>query len=582
MTKSRRIRKTIYPRIIELCLPSGVTPRLDSVLQFQKEAIWRQMQEYKREYHLADERIRKLNIRNDRVEGTLKVVGKWWNTLIEDFRVMINRLSPLGIDELKSMLERESEKRFVFLRFLLSSSMTTDSESLDSYISSRCADAKNLLSQVISILESQSASSSSLSDNDTIKLIDTLQSRHHELNSKISDLESDLFRTTEKLKKTEHELNEAHSLRKRAEKRADRENSTTFKAAFHIEGGNNAKEQNEESNQNASASITSPQADNQQKEDSNGIPLTAQISYYTFLATNRLKEIETLKQERINLNKEIDDLKAKLIEIPETVILEHPVHKVALSQVTFLQKEVHQWRSMGESRGRELEELKRKKEKWLEGLNKEESVRFKNMEEQLKNTHAETVRLRQEREELRGKLALLAEKESYVRQDTNEIRTLANTLKCRINALENEIVRLKETIAIKMNDRSAVEFYAKFPNLALESDMRSRISELEEEVKALRSQLDAYKEAQNPAREMAEVLISEQNLKAQIEQLNKRISKFELILGSNINFDNPEVKSLVEKLSEKQKKIEELEVKVTGNDEVRKFLNSSPWVALPA
>lgn len=55
-----------------------LTPTFAFVQHFQKEAIWRQMQEYKRERNMLEARVEQLDKRSAYHDDHLRVVDAWW------------------------------------------------------------------------------------------------------------------------------------------------------------------------------------------------------------------------------------------------------------------------------------------------------------------------------------------------------------------------------------------------------------------------------------------------------------------------------------------------------------------------
>ncbi|KAF9343987.1 E3 ubiquitin-protein ligase bre1, partial [Mortierella sp. AD094] len=61
------------------------------LLNFQKEAIWRQMQEYKREIARAQERIEQLEDKQADYDSQISSVDTYWSKLLEELRTLVSR-----------------------------------------------------------------------------------------------------------------------------------------------------------------------------------------------------------------------------------------------------------------------------------------------------------------------------------------------------------------------------------------------------------------------------------------------------------------------------------------------------------
>ncbi|KAI5819897.1 hypothetical protein BZA77DRAFT_123250 [Pyronema omphalodes] len=54
----------------------------EDVIHFQKEAIWRQMQEYKRERNILEARLEDLDKRSVYHDDHLRIVDAWWTQVL--------------------------------------------------------------------------------------------------------------------------------------------------------------------------------------------------------------------------------------------------------------------------------------------------------------------------------------------------------------------------------------------------------------------------------------------------------------------------------------------------------------------
>ncbi|RPB16012.1 hypothetical protein P167DRAFT_345183 [Morchella conica CCBAS932] len=68
----------------------------EDVVHFQKEAIWRQMMEYKRERNMLETRVEELEKKSTYHDDHLRVIDAWWDQLLDEVRLLTDQPDHAG------------------------------------------------------------------------------------------------------------------------------------------------------------------------------------------------------------------------------------------------------------------------------------------------------------------------------------------------------------------------------------------------------------------------------------------------------------------------------------------------------
>ncbi|KAG0237676.1 E3 ubiquitin-protein ligase bre1 [Actinomortierella wolfii] len=497
-----------------------MTPAEEVLHNFQKEAIWRQMQEYKRENARAQETIENLKKNQVDYESHLSTINIYWEQFLDDLKMLMARVN-LKFEPEDLVLNDPSIKESATVRQL-----SEEHAKLDELYKKGQEN------------------------------IDQLQAKCHDFTEQVLRLRNELEMTRNRLQETADELDESKERLKRVEKNFDRERSKLVQA---VTSGTVFGE-----NYNSASASTTPGLNDGGKDND---ATKEELLQYRELARTRLAELEEMKMQRIQLKNEIDALRLQLNQLPDERIQDSAQYKALLVQMQYVRNDADHYRNEANKLRADLEELHASRRKFMDNLEMEEKTRRATLEAELKKLESDISRVRDSRDRFQQMYEARCTKDDYEMQQNQEIRKIANTRKDRILALTTDIHRLQTMLAAKTGDREAFAFYLKGPaDKQLLDDLRNKLKAAEEQIQKLGIELEAAREAAAQARELEEALASEKALKLQVEELTNKLARFDALLGEHAD---DTVKALMTKIQQHEMTIQQLELRVQAHEAVQ-------------
>ncbi|KAF9322527.1 E3 ubiquitin-protein ligase bre1 [Podila minutissima] len=568
-----------------------MTAAEEVLANFQKEAIWRQMQEYKREHARAIEHIEKLQGKQVDYEAHLSTVDIYWNKLLEDLKMLMSRVN-IEVDT-KDMVLSDGTS---FASFILNGAEDSQEysikdltvDALKPSMEARSEYTKEVVLKLLRIIEEwseqrdifwfavkesdpaakESAAVQTLTqEHEKIVALykkgqtdlDRLQAKCHGFTDQVLRLKNELEMTKNRLEETAENLDDSKERLRRVEKNMDREKSAIVSA---VTSGSIFGE-----NYTGSPDAATPSAGQVDSKHDLQDGSRDELLQFRELAVSRLAELEEMKTQRIQLKSELDQLKIQLNNLPDDKIQDSQHVKNLLTQWQYAKNDAEHYRNEASKLGAELDELKLSRRKFMESLETEEKNRRATLEGELKKLESDISRVRDSRDRFQQMYEARCTKDDYEMQQNQEIRKIANTRKDRITTLATDIQRLQIMLAANTGDKDAFAFYLNGPNdKSFLDDMRNKLRNSEEHVKALTIELEAYKEAASEIRELEAVTLSEHKLRAQVEELTASLAKMEALIGSEA--EDP-VKALRATIKSKDEAIQILEAKVQAHEAVQ-------------
>ncbi|KAF9921814.1 E3 ubiquitin-protein ligase bre1, partial [Modicella reniformis] len=426
------------------------------LLSFQKDAIWRQMQEYKREYFKAQQRIAQLHDKQIDYEAHLSTIDIYWNKLLQDLKMIMARVD-IRVDAKDLVLQDGTN----FASFLLNgpsgSNQRLDikeltSSTLKPAVEARSEYTKEIVIRLLRIIENwceqRDSFWSSLSDaapaikesavmrglteeHDRIVAlhkkgqddIDQLETRCHEFSDQVLRLKNELEMTRNRLEETSDHLDQSREKLRRVEKSLDRDKSTIVAA---VTSGEIFGE-----NYSGTPDVATPSAGGPSTDSRSDAPDASrdELLQYRELAVTRLSELEDMRSQRIQLRNELDLLKNQLCHIPDERIQDTQYVKSLLSQMQYARNDAEHYRNEASKLKIDLEELYSSRRQFMETLETEEKSRRVALENELKKFEGEISRLRDSRDRFQQMYEARCTKDDYEMQQNQEIRKIANTRK---------------------------------------------------------------------------------------------------------------------------------------------------------
>ncbi|KAI8801907.1 hypothetical protein BJ742DRAFT_834925 [Cladochytrium replicatum] len=514
----------------------------DPLATFQKYAIWKQMQEYKRFWERAS---LELSRSRDREKVSQKTIVYINGTLVKVGEYLSKAASSVDNEDRPPTTTGQQQPRL--LQLLLSPIPDLDEidESVQKTLNAINAQLSNLISMALDLRSSNSANGSSTSN--LSSKIDAAQARCQELELQISQLNGKVTMLKRKYSELEERHGETQEQLISAERKLDRIKvshwagnggaASSYNPPPATDGGENMATASGGTN----GPVATPVVD--VPDHVNGSPQSVDEDLVA-LAAARLREIEELRNDRVRQQAEIDQLRMNLANIPDERIKESPFYKNLHADWNYFYGENEILKAKNEKLLKELEALNVERRKLTETIEGEEGNRRRTMETEMRKLEADLTRLRNARDNLQQTLDLRCGKDELELARDKEIRVIANARKDRIRCLEMECGRLKTTIAAKLGDaellrlldedsseKESEEYDLDGERVTSFQAMYSRFKKSQEKIQELETTISAYREASEDMRDRQDLINATKQLESELERANENIRKLEALYG---------------------------------------------------
>ncbi|KAJ3065053.1 hypothetical protein HDU98_011543 [Podochytrium sp. JEL0797] len=497
----------------------------DPTTAFQKNAIYRRMLEYRRLYQDSLAKSQSLEDKQRDFDQCLLSFVQCLSQISED----LSMLKGLDDADVKSSAFDSS-----FIRALVDgSSPSTANQSLDS-----CrADIRKHISQVAALLHSNRSTPS----NDQL---DQLQARCHTLSIENSDLKSTTTFQDQRIHDLVHDLETVKAAKIIVERKYDRIKLSNEPPHVSTNSDSNGNSSTQASHPNSAGPSSAPVdfrgATLPNGGDAGSVMAAANAaaaSEWETLAQSRLKEVEELKNQKLEISQAFEAFKINNgFQQGEPVVrqslLSLAEERAEIAQQNFL---VHQKRY--NDMQMELQELKQEQGKFKEMIEGEELARRKGFESEMKRLELEATRYRTQRDSLQEAFQLQKEKDAFETHQHQEIKFLAGSQKGRIQELESSIERLKMKLVINDTDGFLREFF--FGDAMEEgesanggagnifTELKKRLDASEAKALQLEQLLASFESATTDTREKTHILASESSLKSELEKVQAELASLD-------------------------------------------------------
>ncbi|KAI9022558.1 hypothetical protein DFJ74DRAFT_768258 [Hyaloraphidium curvatum] len=485
---------------------------------FQKEAMWRQLQAYKRESQSAAGNAKQMQAQRDRSEqqtGLLmkalaQVCGQWWAVghvsegslqLHDEIRSLVSAV-PAGDRPAKGRDGMRGKGSFeTLLEGLQSADLEAPVTATFRETQTMLADLRNAVQQSLSTWDSWSSHVNAIASaedkqNEIVKVyereVGRLQAERDANRENLDELQEQLRvaaneaktaklelakgrRTAEELQR---DLATARHTVELLERKLDRLSCATTAVAPAVKEPAPKTE------------ITV--AEVKVEEDPLGVSrLKEDLAVQSEVAQRRLKEIQRLESERTKLQQELDEARYKGFAGDEKPT-ENPAYRELYAHFLFIKAELDAAKANMDKQNKELDELRAggaKLRKQIEvssyerpvkfplrtwHLQGEEAARRKVLEGEIRRMEADVNRLRAGRDQaLRDLDARISKDQAEIIQN-HEIRVIANTRKDRIVALETENQRLRMKLASLSGSREMFDLFDQMSEEDAVSELQHR------------------------------------------------------------------------------------------------------------
>ncbi|KAI9934084.1 hypothetical protein ASPWEDRAFT_36084 [Aspergillus wentii DTO 134E9] len=420
--------------------PDADMPWKDDLERFQKDAIWRQMQEYKREKISLETKLKEMSKATTYHNDHLHIIDAWYNQLIDEVKILI--ASP----------EEESKGRPSFR----SSLAFDDVENFEKHLKARSDDIRDVISRLLSQSPKVSPEVSELQNQLSKKLAEEKVT--------ITELEKALAE-----KQQLEESLEAASLRYMvAEKKLDRARSVTvaklekqYIFGAQRPGGDSASGNREEpsaANGVVSGGERTPDLDEAHK----------QLVAVSEKQKEQLKKLET---ENASLISQATELNIKRSKPTDDEYAHTDLFKQLRSQYDDVVKRINHLEATNVQLREEAERLRSERTAYRNLVDEETQNTIAEKEAQLVRAETDLARIRNARDELLADQQMRKAAQEQEKTSITKIQELADAGEARIASLTSEVERLRSQLEdskdapTNIEETPVEELRAKYQNL---------------------------------------------------------------------------------------------------------------------
>ncbi|MCJ1472877.1 E3 ubiquitin-protein ligase bre1 [Lambiella insularis] len=434
-------------------------PGKDELEKFQKEAIYRQMQEYKREKNTLENRLNELTKRAVYHDDHLRAIDAWFSQyaflqLLDEVKIFTGKLD-----------NDTSYSAFP------SSLLSADNSTFEKYLKSR----SEAISSTISRLFVQSTA--------TIPQTSELQARIAHLLSLEKSHVNELEKGRLEREQTEERLETASMRYMVAEKKLDRAKSLTVAklerqaiasgrsdTGSGLAGGTDGSGKNDLPNGQSDNSESLAEAETARKE-----ALAA--------SAKQQEQLDQLATENEKLTSQVTALNSRLSHLNDDDYARTDLFKHLKSQHEDVIKRINDLEATNIELRAEAEKLQAERTSYQIQLDTESQAAVSEKELQLTRAESDLSRIRAARDELQADVQIRKAAHNQERASVAQIKQLIAAKEDRIRALESEVERFRRS-----DSDGAPSLSQDIEQLSVE-DLRAKYSNLERQYKMLNEEL---------------------------------------------------------------------------------------------
>ncbi|PVU88505.1 hypothetical protein BB559_000155 [Furculomyces boomerangus] len=477
-SKKKKIPNSEKAAILEREFDQNLEQMFDikGIKAFQKEAIWRQMLEYKRESQKDKERVREME------ERLLE-----WSSNIGQLCVVWEKTSSHLKSKAKHNLSSkpQNDNKSLF-QYLISDSL--NGKSPTDGLNSEFSNSQNkLLEKTQELCDLIETVANSAAENLESKDLPSSLENHNTISSNSPDmfkLQSELDISHLQIRDYKSLVEKRDEELRKAYKKIDRLQSPISKA---LDSGKQIFDLDENPEPVQSPVKTPPP-----------LPADNSTEYNTLqkISEGRLAEIKKLTEEITKLKIQIDQYKIQANSYSAEQVATHPAFIDLEAQKEYYLADSIQQRAEREKIHTELEEMRSSRHAYQAHLQAEEIAQRQVLEQSLQKVQQDLMRVRSHRDQIQRELEERRMHDSAEDNTLSELQSLSEARRERIVALVLENRRLRARIAVFSGNEKAVEFYSSDPaidDVPVTEELRNSLISAKEKISELQKMVLQYK-----------------------------------------------------------------------------------------
>ncbi|KAI9799685.1 MAG: hypothetical protein M1825_004420 [Sarcosagium campestre] len=455
-------------------------PWKDDLERFQKDAIYRQMQEYKRERNHLEARIGEMTKNSAYHDEHLRVIDAWWRQLLDEVKLLVGHVSDPALKDDTATPNIPAALFFA------------GNDKFQLHLESRSQDIKGAVSHLFKSLPRS-----------TSQDVEQLQSRISSLLAAEKGHRVELDRVQQERDTLQDRL-EAASLRYMlAEKKLDRAKSVAVAKLERqaIQGGSNDGGSGIGGGNDAAANArkevpdgTNGVGDHGSSNDNAEIARQEAVA----ISTKQQAQIERLASDNSLLTQKLSNATVKLSNLSDDDYARTELFRAIRSQYEDVVKRVNHLEATNLELREEAKKLQAERTTYRSQIEAELQAPVGELEAQLARSETDLARIRTTRDELSADVAIRKSTQDHERVTYDRIKELVAAKDDRIAALESEVHRLE----IQPGQSEPEEAGSGLDGLGAE-ELSKKFRALEQEYKMLTPELTSLSNAFKKASALA-------------------------------------------------------------------------------
>ncbi|WWC91748.1 uncharacterized protein L201_006695 [Kwoniella dendrophila CBS 6074] len=525
----------------------------------RKEAIYRQMLEYRRASEREAKRANEVEAQRRVLEASFHAVELCWNQVVAAIRdlggkqevdlkeeeVLEPYLDPqIARPELEKAIQaRLPQTQQLVKRFADVAKKNGSRSSTSEELQRRCSKLE--------------AESSALKSNSKLlqTQIGSLSDSNHVLQKDVAKLQKALDRQRMEHDKALEEWKEDSSRQRTVTPSIGGPSKTNGGSGHATPNGKIAEDVKPFGNGTSTSIASAPSA-------SGALQDTSELEQ---LAESRLKQLQVLRSEQAQLQQEVDRLKLLANHPSETALRDSPFFQVYLNQLSTQINRANSFQSKFETSEKKLDSLLESNQEFRDLVLSEAKNDNDQLRSQMNKKDTDLARLRGQRDEINSELNERRSRESPEKLKYYEqFEILSKTRQDRINFLNSEIKRLKSHLGAQSGSEGYLSFLKsdKLDKALNQNQDLDYIQDLEEKLNSAQDQINALNQQISSSTSLTNTAEAESTVRTELETAKRSLSKYEKIFGNN-SAVSEDVSQLAKKLEEKEKERKILELRLT-------------------
>ncbi|KAH8162435.1 hypothetical protein CIB48_g5814 [Xylaria polymorpha] len=400
------------------------------VEEYQKDAIYRQMLEYKREKTTLEARLEELDKRSTYHDDHIRIMDAWWiqmGKVFQEVSILASEVVPF---------QDESEDQPFPTQTLFK-----DSEEFESHLSEKASKIKSTLGTLFSQLASNRGKITPNVAN-LESQVNNLLAHQKEFMVKVDRLISDKDSLSE-------QLNNATLRYMKAERRLDRVKSAQVQKL----------EQQALANSTTRLATGADQANGTSSDESNGNYASQQAALRELnaVADKQKEQLEAALAQNKSLQTELTSLQTRLTNLTDEDYSRTETFKLFKAQNEDLIKKANNLEAECHTLKQEKIKLEKEREASRQRIQSEAQNLIVDLEDQLQQADTNLARVRATRDELHADVMMLKASKEQERTAIDHMNELLQAKEDRISALESEIQRIQSSGDVDMTTPSDID-----------------------------------------------------------------------------------------------------------------------------